>query len=506
MTTAPTGDTPTHGQTPTIDEILARVRAELALEERPVATQGVTKRRRGPVAVPLLAEDGIAAISGPGSLTIDAFEQLDEETFLRTAYRILLDRDVDASGRIHYLPALRDGRSTAVGILGALRWSAEGKARGVDVQGLKRAYFLDRVARTPFIGRIAGPILRFARSARTLRRLHRRIAATDLRQRELIQATNGSLMGVRSGFAQVEAEATRIDAVASDAHAIARKTIDGADAANRELASARRMIAEASNNLSKAIADARATLPPSSASSAAGLNALDDHALDSLYVAFEDRFRGPKSEISRTLERYLTIFLTTDPVAAGGLVLDIGCGRGEWLALLKANNMAARGVDLNEAMVEHCRSEGLDVIAGDAIAYLRNAPDGSFGGVTGFHIVEHLPFTVLVGLLNECYRALAPGGVILFETPNPENLVVGACTFHYDPTHQKPLPPDLMRFLAETRGYVDVRIVRSDDDCKLDQPESGFAPAEINDWFRQPPNYALFARKPLAAAAAIVEP
>ncbi len=121
----------------------------------------------------------------------------------------------------------------------------------------------------------------------------------------------------------------------------------------------------------------------------------------------------------------------------------------------------------------------------------------SLAAITGFHIVEHIGFKDLVRLFDEARRVLMPGGIVLFETPNPENLVVGACTFHYDPTHNKPLPPDYLRFVAEARGFDATRIIRIAEDCDLSQPESGFAPAEINDWFRQPPDYALYARKPL---------
>ena len=141
------------------------------------------------------------------------------------------------------------------------------------------------------------------------------------------------------------------------------------------------------------------------------------------------------------------------------------------------------------------------LIDGDAIAYLETLPEGSLGAITGFHIVEHIPFKSLVRLVDAARCALAPGGVILFETPNPENLVVGACTFHYDPTHIRPLPPDYLRFIAEARGFTDARIIRKDEDCNLAEPESGFAPEEINDWFRQPPDYALYARKPLETEA-----
>jgi O-antigen chain-terminating methyltransferase len=231
------------------------------------------------------------------------------------------------------------------------------------------------------------------------------------------------------------------------------------------------------------------------------LQAAEDASLDSLYVAFENRFRGSTDLISRRLRRYLDLVREAAPVAGRGTVLDIGCGRGEWLALLRQANIAARGIDLNGAMAAQAREQGLDVAEGDAIAFLRSAPGESLAAVTGFHIVEHLAFRDLVALFDSAYAALAPEGFVLFETPNPENLVVGACTFHYDPTHNKPLPPDFLRFIAETRGFTDVRIIRRDEDCRLDQPESGFAAGEINDWFRQPADYAIYARKPGQEAA-----
>jgi O-antigen chain-terminating methyltransferase len=135
------------------------------------------------------------------------------------------------------------------------------------------------------------------------------------------------------------------------------------------------------------------------------------------------------------------------------------------------------------------------VISGDAIAYLQNQPDNSLGAITGFHIVEHLPFRVLIELLDQAHRTLMPGGAILFETPNPECLIVGACNFYYDPTHQNPLPPELMRFLAEARTFSSARVIRLDQDCDLDKPESGFMPVDVNSWFQMPMDYALYALK-----------
>jgi O-antigen chain-terminating methyltransferase len=312
-----------------------------------------------------------------------------------------------------------------------------------------------------------------------------------------VRAANGALTGARRGFTHLESEVERVEGLVAEARALAQSTLDGLESARIELSAARRMIAEESRKLSRLIEDARQVVPQAAAPA---LEALGEPLVDSVYLAFENRFRGPVGEISARQSRYLDLFRGNARVAGGGTVLDIGCGRGEWLSLLKGANIHARGIDLNPAMAAHTDSLGLEVLHGDAIAHLKSLPEGTLAAVTGFHIVEHLSFKDLLSLLGEAYRALAPGGIILFETPNPENLVVGACTFNYDPTHNKPLPPDLLRFLAETRGFVDGRIVRTDADCRLDQPESGFTPTELNDWFRQPADYALYARKPDTAA------
>jgi SAM-dependent methyltransferase len=220
-----------------------------------------------------------------------------------------------------------------------------------------------------------------------------------------------------------------------------------------------------------------------------------DGRLEALYVALEDRFRGDRSIIGARLSRYLPTMQGVPPVQAGGLVLDIGCGRGEWLTLLGQTGIRARGLDLSRAMVALCTDAGLDVVQGDAVGHLRTLPDGSLAAVTAFHVVEHLRFQNLLDLLDEVHRVLAPGGLLVLETPNPENLVVGACMFHLDPTHQAPLPPELLRFLAINRGFARARVVRTEDDLDESRPEQTLAPTEVNDWFRAPPDYALLASK-----------
>jgi O-antigen chain-terminating methyltransferase len=138
------------------------------------------------------------------------------------------------------------------------------------------------------------------------------------------------------------------------------------------------------------------------------------------------------------------------------------------------------------------------VVEGDAIEHLRGLKADSLGAVTAMHVIEHIPFRRLIALFDEVLRALQPGGVAIFETPNPENLVVGACSFHNDPTHEQPLPPEPTRYFAESRGFVDVSILRLHPVPESLQLADG--PPEvrelINRMFYGAQDYALIARKP----------
>jgi len=186
----------------------------------------------------------------------------------------------------------------------------------------------------------------------------------------------------------------------------------------------------------------------------------EDHLLDGMYVAFEDRFRGTREDIKERLKVYLPYVEQAKIGKRSSPILDLGCGRGEWLELLRENGYIARGVDFNRAMVRQCQDIGLDVIESDMIDHLRNKKPNSFGAVTGFHIVEHLAFKTLISLFDEAFRVLKSGGMVIFETPNPENLIVAACNFYFDPTHRSPLPPKLLNFLIESRGFWKTEIIR----------------------------------------------
>ena len=201
--------------------------------------------------------------------------------------------------------------------------------------------------------------------------------------------------------------------------------------------------------------DAARTSGPSTSSPATGLptsSAIIDNAL---YIALEDKFRGDPVVIRVRQHQYLPY--VQNVVTQSTPLLDIGCGRGEWLHILKDNNLGATGIDTNAASVEECSAQGLNVSHTDAITHLSNVKEKSLGAITLFQVLEHLPFATIVHLLRLALRALVPGGVLIAEVPNSETVSVGASTFWIDPTHERPLFPGLLEFLATEVGYTSVK-------------------------------------------------
>jgi SAM-dependent methyltransferase len=184
-----------------------------------------------------------------------------------------------------------------------------------------------------------------------------------------------------------------------------------------------------------------------------------NHVLEALYVSFEDQFRGTREDIKERFQIYLPILERAHLGSDKMPIVELGSGRGEWLELLQQGGLRARGVDLNRVMVQECERRGLVAVEAEAVAYLSSLPASSVGAVTGFHIIEHLPFDLLVKLLDETVRVLKPGGAVIFETPNPANVLVGSHNFYLDPSHRNPLPSATMRFIAEARGLCRVEIM-----------------------------------------------
>jgi O-antigen chain-terminating methyltransferase len=194
----------------------------------------------------------------------------------------------------------------------------------------------------------------------------------------------------------------------------------------------------------------------SGASSAAAAPAQPSSQLDPMdshkYVGFEDQFRGSAADIRQRVSEYLPLFLEAKDV------LDVGCGRGEFLALLVEHGVPARGIDMNAAMVDVCRRQGFDASEADGLQYLRALPDGSLGGLFAAQVVEHLEPRYLAQLLDAAFDKLRPGSPIVLETINP------ACWFAFfesyirDLTHVRPIHPDTLKYLLIASGFQNVEI------------------------------------------------
>jgi SAM-dependent methyltransferase len=218
----------------------------------------------------------------------------------------------------------------------------------------------------------------------------------------------------------------------------------------------------------------------------------------SFYRAFEDRYRGKRELIKSRLEVYLPFVQPLVQVNRSFQGLDLGCGRGEWLELMHDNKIDVRGIDHDAKMLESIENNRLNVSHGDAIAELRSLPNESLLMISGFHLAEHLKFDVLRRLIAESARVLKPGGLLILETPNPENLVVGTASFYLDPTHEKPIPFELLSFMVEYSGFERTKVLRLNELEGLIDAESIILLSVLNG---ASPDYSVIGQKPGSSEA-----
>jgi len=229
----------------------------------------------------------------------------------------------------------------------------------------------------------------------------------------------------------------------------------------------------------------------------------EQHKFDAFYLAFEDACRGTDEEMSSKLQAYLPyIQKLVDEFGPVASAVDIGCGRGEWLDLLRQFNIASHGVDLNQVMIDHCCAQGHQVEQGDALVWMQQQQPQSQHLVSSFHVVEHIPFNQYYLWFEQFSRILAPGGMLILETPNPENLLVSSHTFYHDPTHLNPITPALLEFTAQFFGLQVLAIERLNP-----YPESAKVKGHdelterVNGHLCGPQDFGLIAVKPKELAA-----
>ncbi|HKS26687.1 MAG TPA: methyltransferase domain-containing protein [Pyrinomonadaceae bacterium] len=472
-----------------------------------------------------------------------------DKEFVSNAYRAVLKREADSSGYNNYLDSLRSGRYNKVDILSALRYSPEGEERGVRIQGLRLPATLRRLYRLPALGYLIQLAVALARLP-VLVRNHSQLEAYSFVQREklveMIKTVEASVERVAESVRQVDESLRTVKAslessleaslramedslnarlhasedyvnafkaMMESQHRLQHQQISALFREQRrlideqkelfDLASARHALEQETGalpadmeeqlkQLSQKIEDLRAELARNERATSLLAMSEERHQLDALYASFEDEFRGDKREIKERLRYYLP-FLREAGITGG--VLDIGCGRGDWLELLAEEGIEAEAVDSNRVLVERCRRSGFRVAQSDALLYLSSQPDASLSAVTAFHVIEHLPFETMVKLLDEIHRVLVPGGLVMLETPSPENLVVAACNFYSDPTHNRPVSAHTLKFILQERGFdsIHLQFIHPVEGSPF---ETGALRLEsLHMWFYGPRDYAIVGSK-----------
>jgi len=394
---------------------------------------------------------------------IEDFTKYHDIEFIKNLYRTILQREVDEEALNNRLELLRSGKRSKTEILAMVRFSKEGREKNIKILGIKKRYIMTILYRVPIISFFTKLIM----LPRVIERVNRFEAHYFLEKQE----QNSKIDNLRNSIDRTD---RKIDNLKDS---IDKKIDNLKNSTDRKIDNLKNIT---NNNLKelefkiKEIQRAKEALKEIDIGLNKLLNNIKDrqkdikmeelenerrHLLDTLYISFEDRFRGSREDIKKRQSYYLPMVQSVLK-NIDGEIIDIGSGRGEWLELLKDNSIDAIGVDLNRLMVNEAKRYGLNVLCQDALKYLQSKEENSIAVLTGFHIVEHLEFEVLISLFDEVFRLLKKGGMIIFETPNPENLMVGSCSFYTDPTHINPIPPITLQFLAENRGFSDVKIHR----------------------------------------------
>lgn len=412
---------------------------------------------------------------------------LDANKFVELVYRFLLGRAVDADGLENYSNGLLKGKIAKLDVVSDLVMSKEfslDRAIAVDVGRFiflaKQVKLLRKIGKVPGVGRLARLIVK--RWDNKISREALFFISDILVNEKLIGKSEGrgldnllmEIANLSEGFHEQEENiATKLNHVD-------------------------KVVSAAKHDFFYKSEQLRVALSGNSNSSfddkfvAATLN-----EVDAFYVAFENACRGSENEIRARQEKYLPYMQKAKEATGSNLVLDIGCGRGEWMSLLKEHAYTPEGVDVNAVMSTLCREKGLSSTHADAVSYLERVSDGRYASITAFHVIEHLPFPVLFQLCKLIHQKLLSGGIVVFETPNPENVLVGSHTFYHDPTHRNPITPTLAVFMLEYFGFVNVQVERLNP-----YPESakveGFddLTERVNGHFCGPQDYAVIGFKP----------
>jgi len=418
------------------------------------------------------------------------------EEFIDNTYRLTLEREADPDGKEFYLTKLKNSELSREDIILRLHFSKEGRAKDIKILGAKKRFIKMVLYKIPLVGyliKLISALLTLPTLITKIEYLenytHSELSKYAIKQQELEEqlgrkADNEIIEEIKKQLKSKSDNKTVIEIKEWIEQQLKSKSDNKTVREIKEWSEqqletkatqkefelylqtvnyAKEYIKLSSQNLQNLIDESKKRLPnkPLTQKELSTIIQEEEHKFDAFYVGFEDRFRGTRADIKERVSIYLPYIKNLPFKKEEITLLDVGCGRGEWLELLQESGYKSlKGLDLNRIMVAKSQELGLDVIQSDVIEYLCNLKDESLSVITGFHIIEHLPFEILMKMLQESLRVLKKGGMVIFETPNPENLLVGSCNFYTDPTHINPIPPTTGEFLLQDRGFINTTILR----------------------------------------------
>jgi len=403
--------------------------------------------------------------SGKHIYTIEDFVKYHDGDFVRFAYRTILGREPDEEGLNHYLRKLRSGEYTKTDIIVRLRYSKEGRKRNVKILGLRKRAIYAFLSGMPVVGYLLKilkfliTVPRFMRHINALESyIHYHMNHANQRFESLQNHVDQSVFNLKQEieqrYAGVSKKLLEVEAEISSLSSGLAETKSALGQISNELQDARDRLSSQDVRISNLEDKFSQVDVPNELEIDVELEVDKDR---NYYSAFENLFRGEREEVKRRQRKYLKYI--PKRFARNYPVLDAGCGRGEFLELLREINIEAVGVDINEEEIQALKERGFKVINTDINSFLKET-NQKFSAIVSFQVIEHLQQDYLKEFLQLSYEKLVDGGVIILETINPWNYEAFA-RFYIDETHIRPIPPDTLSFILQWIGFKDIKVIFS---------------------------------------------
>jgi O-antigen chain-terminating methyltransferase len=387
------------------------------------------------------------------------FTKYHDVEFIRNCYRVLLKREADVEGMNNYLTKLRNGQLSKSEIISILRYSKEGKTKNVKLLGSKKRYMLTIMNSIP----VLGYFFKLVTTLFTLPRLIKRLNEYENYTYQLFMKNLDNDIKLQNAVNQ-KADKTELETLNNDLESSIDIKVDGLVHENTLL----QVQKDIDSKLAKKVNSSELELPniPTSLEVKAidfladaiskfshPIDSFKDFNKDELYYSlFESTFYNHKVVLEKQAV-YLDYIPSTN--TNENLHLDIGCGRGEFLILLKKNNYHAMGVDINSLEVQTLKKQNFDVVHNDMISFL-NTTTLKFSSISALQVIEHIDYDMLKEFVILAYEKISKDGVLILETINPHNKVAFN-SFYMDETHKRPLPPEMVAFILQYSGFKNIK-------------------------------------------------